>query len=42
MINNNNNNNNNSFTRKTFRVLTKRTLTCLFKKNGVIQHFGSK
>jgi len=24
-----------------FRILTKRILTCLFKK-GVIQHFGSK
>ena len=30
-----------SFTRKMFRILTKRILTCLFKK-GVIQHFGSK
>ena len=27
-----------SFTRNMFRILTKRILTCLFKKRGVIQH----
>ena len=32
----------NSFSRKTFRILTKRILTCLFLRRGggVIQHFG--